>query len=155
VVRYLVVGAIARTRGLVRTNVRLVDAATGTQLWGDRFENEFADLPRLENASTGPIAASLNHQLVRAEGRRVETSIRRDALDLRLQATSLFFGSIVPENTLTARQLLRRSLSLDPSQRKPGRGSPSSRSSTTASSVALAKSIIRQSNHSPVRLTSS
>ena len=114
-VRYLVVGAIARIRELVRTNVQLVDAASGEQLWGDRFENEFADLPRLENAITGRIAASLNVQLMRAEGRRVETLTQPDALDLRLRATSLFFGSVVPENTLAARQLLQRSLSLDPS----------------------------------------
>ena len=115
-VRYLVVGAIARIRELVRTNVQLVEAATGEQLWGDRFENEFADLARLENAITGRIAASLNHQLLRAEGRRVEKSTHPDALDLRLRATSLFFGSISPENTLAARQLLQRSLSLDPSE---------------------------------------
>ncbi len=114
-VRYLVIGAIARIRELVRTNVQLVEAATGEQLWGDRFENEFADLPGLENAITGRIAASLNHQLMRAEGRRVEKSTQPDALDLRLRATSLFFGSISPENTLAARQLLQRSLSLDPS----------------------------------------
>ncbi len=114
-VRYLVIGAIARIRELVRTNVQLVDAATGEQLWGDRFENEFADLARLENAITGRIAASLNVQLMRAEGRRVEKSTHPDALDLRLRATSLFFGSVVPENTLAARQLLQRSLALDPS----------------------------------------
>lgn len=114
-VRYLVIGAIARIRELVRTNVQLVDAATGEQLWGDRFENEFADLARLENDITGRIAASLNVQLIRAEGRRVEKSTHPDALDLRLRATSLFFGSVVPENTLAARQLLQRSLSLDPS----------------------------------------
>jgi adenylate cyclase len=114
-VRYLVLGTIARIRELVRTNVQLVEAATGEQLWGDRFENEFADLPRLENAITGRIAASLNIQLMRAEGRRVEKSTHPDALDLRLRATSLFHGSVAPENTLAARQLLQRSLSLDPS----------------------------------------
>ena len=113
-VRYLVVGAIARIRELVRTNVQLVDAATGEQIWGDRFENEFADLARLENAITGRIAASLNVQLMRAEGRRVEKTTDPGALDLRLRATSLFFGSVAPENTLAARQLLQRSLSLDP-----------------------------------------
>jgi tetratricopeptide (TPR) repeat protein len=51
---------------------------------------------------------------MRAEGKRVEKSTQPDALDLRLRATALFFGSIVPANTLTARQLLQRSLSLDP-----------------------------------------
>ena len=33
-VRYLVTGSIARTAGVVRTNIQLVDAASGEQLWG-------------------------------------------------------------------------------------------------------------------------
>jgi class 3 adenylate cyclase len=114
-VRYLVLGSIARIVELVRTNIQLVVAATGEQLWGDRFEYEFADLGRLENAITGRIASSLNVQLMRAEGRRAEKSVNPDALELRLRATSLFFGSIAPENTLAVRQLLQRSVSLDPS----------------------------------------
>jgi len=114
-VRYLLLGSIARIGDLVRTNVQLVVAASGEQLWGDRFEYEFADLGRLENAITGRIAASLNVQLMRAEGRRAEKSAQPDALDLRLRATALFFGSIAPEHTLAVRQLLRQSVSLDPS----------------------------------------
>jgi TolB-like protein/cytochrome c-type biogenesis protein CcmH/NrfG len=114
-VRYLVTGAIARVNGPVRTNIQLVDATSGEQLWGDRFEHEFADLGGLANAITGRIAASLNFQLVWAEGRRAERTTQPDALDLRLRATSLFFGSVAPERTLTARELLRQSLALDPS----------------------------------------
>ncbi len=114
-VRYLVIGSIARIGDLVRTNIQLVDAASGEQLWGDRFENEFVDLGGLENAITGRIAASLNVQLLRAEGRRAEKAARPDALDLRLRATSLFFGSIAPEHTLAARRLLEQSVALDPS----------------------------------------
>jgi TolB-like protein len=112
-VRYLVVGSIGRTGDLVRTNVQLVDAISGEQLWGDRFENQFVDLGGLENAITGRIAASLNIQLVRAEGRRAERAPQPDALDLRLRATSLFYSSVTPENTLATRQLLQRSVALD------------------------------------------
>jgi TolB-like protein/cytochrome c-type biogenesis protein CcmH/NrfG len=112
--RYLVVGSIGRSGDLVRTNVQLLDAASGEQLWGDRFENQFVDLRGLEDAITGRIAASLNVQLVRAEGRRVDRVPQPDALDLRLRATSLFFSSIAPEHTLTTRQLLQRSAALDP-----------------------------------------
>jgi adenylate cyclase len=113
-IRYVVVGSIARIGEHVRTNVQLVEAASGEQLWGDRFENEFAELAQLQNAITGRVAASLNVQLIRAEGRRAEKSPQPDALDLRLRAASLFFGSIAPEHTLAARQLLQRSVALDP-----------------------------------------
>ncbi|MBV9827318.1 MAG: tetratricopeptide repeat protein [Alphaproteobacteria bacterium] len=114
-VRYLVVGSIGRTGDLVRTNVQLVAAASGEQLWGDRFENRFVDLGGLENAITGRIAASLNIQLVHAEGRRAERAPQPDALDLLLRATSLFYRSVTPENTLATRQLLQRSVVLDSS----------------------------------------
>jgi TolB-like protein/Tfp pilus assembly protein PilF len=113
-VRYLVVGSIGRSGDLVRTNVQLLEAASGEQLWGDRFENRFVDLVGLEDAITGRIAASLNVQLVRAEGRRADQAPQPDALDLRLRATSLFFSSVAPEHTLATRQLLQRSATLDP-----------------------------------------
>jgi adenylate cyclase len=112
-VRYLVIGSIAQIGDRVRTNVQLIDATSAEQLWGDRFEREFADLGGLENAITGRIAASLNVQLLRVEGRRAERAPQPDALDLRLRATSLFFGSMAPEHTLAARELLLRAVSLD------------------------------------------
>jgi adenylate cyclase len=114
-VRYLVAASVGRSGDLVRTNVELLDAASGEELWGDRFENQFVDLERLEDAITGRIAASLNIQLVRAEGRRATQVPQPDALDLRLRATALFFSSIAPEHTLAIRQLLQRSAALDPS----------------------------------------
>ena len=114
-VRYLVVGSIAHIGDLVRTNVQLLDAASGEQLWGDRFENRFVDLGGLEDEITGRIAASLNFQVVRAEGRRADQVPQPDALDLRLRATSLFYSSVAPEHTLATRQLLQRSAALDPS----------------------------------------
>lgn len=114
-VRYLVVGSIARIGDLIRTNVQLLDAASGQQLWGDRFENRFVDLGGLEDAITGRIAASLNIQLVRAEGRRADQVPQPDALDLRLRATSLFYSSVAPEHTLATRRLLQQSAALDPS----------------------------------------
>lgn len=113
-VRYLVIGTIGRSGDLVRTNVQLLEAASGEQLWGDRFANRFVDLVGLEDTITGRIAASLNVQLVRAEGRRADQALQPDALDLRLRATSLFFSSVAPEHTLATRKLLQQSAKLDP-----------------------------------------
>jgi adenylate cyclase len=113
-VRYLIVGSIRRIAAQVNTNVQLIDAASGVQLWGERFDHEFVDLAKLEEAITGRIAASLDVQLVQAEGRRAERAVVPDALDLRLRATSLFYQSVIPENTMAARQLLTRAVQLDP-----------------------------------------
>ncbi|HEX5318935.1 MAG TPA: winged helix-turn-helix domain-containing protein [Stellaceae bacterium] len=113
-IRYLVIGSIGRSGELVRTNVQLLDAASGEQLWGDRFQHRFVDLGNLEDEITGRIAASLNIQLVRAEARRADQVPQPDALDLRLRATALLYSSVAPEHTLATRLLLQRSAALDP-----------------------------------------
>jgi adenylate cyclase len=112
-IRYLVVGTIARVGDLIRTNVQLLDANSGAQLWADRFENHLIDIGRMEDEITGRIAASLDIQLIRAEGQRAEAAAQPDALDLRLRATSLFYSSMLPEHTLATRELLQRSAALD------------------------------------------
>jgi adenylate cyclase len=114
-VRYLIVGSIRRIGQQVNTTIQLIDATSGVQLWGERFENDFVDLAKLEQGVTGRIAASLNVQLIRAEGHRAEQAVVPDALDLRLRATSMFFQSVIAENTMTARTLLTEALRLDPS----------------------------------------
>jgi adenylate cyclase len=113
-VRYVIVGSIRRVGQQVNTNIQLIDAASGVQLWGERFENGFVDLAKLEEGITGRIAASLDVQLVRAEGRRAERAVVPGALDLRLRATSLFLQSVTPENTFAARTLLTQAVRLDP-----------------------------------------
>ncbi len=113
-VRYLIIGSIRHVNQQVNTNIQLIDAASGIQLWGERFENNFVDLVKLEDAVAGRIAASLDVQLIEAEGRRVAHIVAPNALDLRLRATSLFFQSVTPENTRAARNLLSQAVGLDP-----------------------------------------
>ncbi len=113
-VRYLIVGSIRRIGQQINTNIQLIEAASGVQLWGERFDNDFVDLGKLEEGITGRIAASLDVQLVQAEGHRAERAVVPDALDLRLRATSLFFQSVNPENVMAARNLLIQAVHLDP-----------------------------------------
>ena len=113
-VRYLIEGSIRRIGQQVSTNIALIDAASGVQLWGEQFEDDFADLSKLEKGVTGRIAVSLDVQLVQAESRRAEHAVVPDALDLRLRATSTFYQSVTPEHTMVARQLLGQSIGRDP-----------------------------------------
>jgi adenylate cyclase len=113
-VRYLVEGSIARAGTRVRTNVRLIDARSGVQLWADHFESAFTDLLQLEDAITGRIASSLDLQLIRAEGRSAEQAAQPDALDLRLHAESLYFSAVTPAHARAAQLLLEQAVRLDP-----------------------------------------
>lgn len=115
-VRYLLEGSIRRAAARVETNVQLIDAQTGGHVWADHFDNDMADLFALQAAVTGRIAASLDIQLVKAEGRRAfeEHAANPDAVDLRFRAMALYISSITPEHTLAARRLLEQSVQLDP-----------------------------------------
>ena len=115
-VRYLLEGSIERIGLRVQTNARLIDAASGGQIWADRFDNQVADIFELQRAITSRIAAALDIQLVRAEGRRVTgaQAANPDAVDLRFRAMSLYFGSITPEHSEEARRHLEEAVQRDP-----------------------------------------
>ena len=113
-VRYLLEGGIRHLGTRIDTTVRLVEAATGAQLWADRFDNEIADLEKLKETITGRIAASLNIQLVKAESNLAGKVAVPGALDLRLRAEGIFFSSVTPDNTRAARRLLEEATRLDP-----------------------------------------
>ena len=113
-VRYLLKGSVARSSQQVKTTVQLIEANSGIQLWGDRFDIPFAEMEKLEEAITGRIASSLGVHLVQAEGQRAERAAVPDALELRMRATGVFLRAITPETAMTARQLLERAVELDP-----------------------------------------
>lgn len=113
-VRYLLEGSVRHVGAQIETNARLIDAASGTQLWADHFENAFVNLIALEAAITGRIANALDVQLISAESRRASAIANPDALDLRLRAESIFFSGLTPQHTLAARRLLERVVRLDP-----------------------------------------
>jgi adenylate cyclase len=113
-VRYLLFGGVARVNQQVKTTVQLVDATSGIQLWGDHFETPFTEVEKLEETITGRIAACLGIHLVQAEGQRAERAVVPDALELRMRATGVFLHVVTPETAMTARQLLKQAVDLDP-----------------------------------------
>ena len=115
-VRYMLEGSIRKTGMEVRTNARLVETRSATQIWADRFETEITDLPELQEAITGRIATSLDLQLIRAEARRasIERPADPDAVDLRLRAMAIYLSPVTPEHSLEARRFLTDSVRIDP-----------------------------------------
>jgi TolB-like protein/class 3 adenylate cyclase/Tfp pilus assembly protein PilF len=115
-VRYLLEGSVRRVGSKVETNVQLIDARSGGHVWADRFDSDVSGLFELQLAVTGRIAASLDIQLVKAEGRRAldDPPANPDAVDLRLRAMAIYISSITPEHMIAARRLLEESVRLDP-----------------------------------------
>ena len=82
-VRYVLEGSIRRSGNQVRVSAQLIDAATDTHLWAERFDRDTGDLFALQNEITRQIAIALNSELVSAEAARPDE--HPDALDYILQ----------------------------------------------------------------------
>jgi adenylate cyclase len=69
-VRYVLEGSVQRDGTRVRVNAQLIDAQSGAHLWADRFEEDVADLFKLQDQVVARLANSLGDELVRAEATR-------------------------------------------------------------------------------------
>src|SRR6202035_2080514 len=69
-VRYVLEGSVQRDQNRVRVNAQLIDAQSGAHLWADRFEENVADLFKLQDQVVGRLANTLGIDLVKAEAQR-------------------------------------------------------------------------------------
>ena len=58
-VRYVLEGSVQRDQNRVRVNAQLIDADSGAHLWADRFEEDAADLFKLQDEVVARLANSL------------------------------------------------------------------------------------------------
>jgi len=58
-VRYVLEGSVRRSGSQVRVNAQLIDAATNTHLWAERFDHDIGDLFAIQNEITSRIANTL------------------------------------------------------------------------------------------------
>jgi TolB-like protein len=66
-VRYVLEGSVRRSGNQLRVNAQLIDAATDTHLWTERFDRDTADLFALQDEITSRIANALGIELIAAE----------------------------------------------------------------------------------------
>ena len=101
----MVEGSLERSGNRVRVNAQLIDAATDTHLWAERFDREINDLFELQSEIAGRIAVTLNLELVVAEANRpVE---HPDALDYIFRGREFFSGRPPTRENLQKRSIVR------------------------------------------------
>jgi len=115
-VRYVLEGSVQRDQNRVRVNAQLVDAETGAHLWADRFEEDVADLFKLQDEVVARLGGGLGFALTKAEAEKGVRSKNPDAVDLTMrgdylvwQCTTEFRGCVHE-----ARALYERALEIDP-----------------------------------------
>jgi adenylate cyclase len=114
-VRYVLEGSVQRDQNRVRVNAQLIDGETGAHLWADRFEEDVADLFKLQDQIVARLAISLRYALTSAEAEKGARSNNPDVVDLTMQGWNLLSplnddcGSVKK-----ARGLFDRALQIDP-----------------------------------------
>ena len=90
-VRYVLEGSVQRDQNRVRVNAQLIDAQSGAHLWADRFEEDIADLFKLQDQVVARLANSLGYELVRAEAEKGSRAKKPDSIDLTMRGAALLW----------------------------------------------------------------
>jgi adenylate cyclase len=115
-VRYVLEGSVRRAGGMIRINTQLADAATGRQIWADRYDREASEIFELQYEIIEGIAKSLAitpSEGERARLTRIPTS-NLDAYDAYLRAEALGVTTLDPEQMRQTVAHYRDAIALDP-----------------------------------------
>jgi adenylate cyclase len=116
-VRYVLEGSVQRDQNRVRVNAQLIDAETGAHIWADRFEEDVADLFKLQDQVVARLANALNYELVRAEAETGAHSKNPDVIDLDMRGTEAlwrFPQHPTKDANNAIRALFEQALKIDP-----------------------------------------
>ena len=116
-VRYVLEGSVQRDQNRVRVNAQLIDTESGAHLWAERFEEDVADLFKLQDQIVVRLANTLGNELIKAEAAKGARSTNPDANDLAMRGWGLLndpanFSS--KEKFDAARALFERAHAIDP-----------------------------------------
>ena len=112
--RYVLEGSVQRDGNRVRVNAQLVDGETGAHLWADRFEDDLADLFKLQDQVVARLANALGYELVKAEAGKGAHSTNPNSIDLTMRGWALLnVAGRDPAQYEEASALFARALELD------------------------------------------
>ena len=114
-VRYVLEGDVRRAGEELRINMQLIDTATGTHLWAERFERDAADVFAVQDEVRQKVVEVLAVRLSPAESARLERlpTTNLEAYDYYLRAEHAARTGFQPQ-LREALQLYARATALDP-----------------------------------------
>ena len=162
-VRYALEGSIRRMGDQLRVTAQLLDANSGVQLWGERYDGGLVDIFAFQDRITESVVGVVEPELRKAEIERARRKPAQnlDAYDLFLQALDYIHRPGIdwhPE----ALGLLRRASELDPDfalppahaawiyEKRISMRAPPVGSNDTAECVALARTALRLGARDPL-----
>jgi adenylate cyclase len=114
-VQYVLEGSVRKANDQVRITAQLVDAATDSHLWAERYDRPLKDIFALQDEIVQKIVTTLKLQLtLREQGYLVrKTTDNLEAYDYFLRGLEAYNRATQEANT-QARQLFEKALELDP-----------------------------------------
>jgi TolB-like protein/Tfp pilus assembly protein PilF len=115
-VRYVLNGSVRRSGQRLRIGAQLSDAATGGQVWAERYDVELADFLSLQDEIAGSVIGAIEPQLYAAEHQRLQ-SRRPESLDAWgyvMKAMPYVWTWLSAKEMAIAQDLLARALEIRP-----------------------------------------
>jgi TolB-like protein/Tfp pilus assembly protein PilF len=114
-VGYVVEGSVRKDGDHVRITAQLVDVATGSHLWAERYDRGLADVFAVQDEITQAVVAAIEPHLYAAEDvhARRKTPDNMDAWDLVMRALSHYWR-VTRQDNLVAQALLEKAITVDP-----------------------------------------
>ena len=120
-VGYVLEGSVRKSGERVRITVQLNDVATGSHLWGERYDRNLADVFAVQDEITDAIVAAIEPRLYAAEDFRARRKPPQslDAWNLVMRGLSDFWCMTRIDNH-AAQTLLEQAIALDPNYAQAG-----------------------------------
>jgi TolB-like protein len=114
-VGYVVEGSVRKDGDRVRITAQLSDVATGSHIWGERYDRALVDVFAVQDEITEAIVAAIEPQLYAAENFRAKRKPpdSMDAWDLVMRALSHYWR-VTRQDSLVAQALLEKATAIDP-----------------------------------------
>ncbi|MDQ6802960.1 MAG: protein kinase [Acidobacteriota bacterium] len=108
-------GRVLSRANKVIVQADLIDASTGTELWGSRFHEESADVLTIEQDIVGRISDALRVRLTPAQQSRMARPSTRNPEAYRLYLQGRFFwNKRTPDGVRKAKDLFEQAIAIDP-----------------------------------------
>ena len=114
-VRYVLEGSVRREGQRIRINAQLIDATSGSHLWGERYDRALSDVFAVQDEIARKIVVSLRITLSEREHNWLShaPTDNVEAYDVYLRARTDHI-KVTKESTVSARRMYQRAVELDP-----------------------------------------
>ncbi|MFP6735960.1 MAG: tetratricopeptide repeat protein [Rhodospirillales bacterium] len=114
-VRYVLEGSVRKAGDRVRITAQLIDGASGSHLWAEKYDRELADIFAVQDEITETVAGAIAPAIAKAEIEKARSK-PHDSLDAwaACQRGNYHFNRYTPDDMVEAEKFYCQAIALDP-----------------------------------------